>query len=475
MNDPPQTVSADASPWARASGSRQHLDWLWLAVCWVPYALLTRKFYFLCDDAFISFRYASNWAAGHGLRFNPGEHLPVEGYSNFLWVCLATLGELAAFDPRIFMPVDSFLAGTLLLLTVFFTLRRDFGFPLTVVAPASLFLACSPSFAVWSTSGLETAPFALLIFLTCRQLILRRGGPAGLTAGVAGLALALIRAEGIEWALLIGLLALAVQLGRPKQYFKPLGVFFAILLVGYALYFACRFAYYRVPFPNTAYVKVDPSVATLARGWDYVLVMYLTLLAPIIALLGWPLAWPAQRRRTMAPVALLAVAFPAYALVVGGDFMTMGRLLVPAWPFHAILLALLLGVIQAPRTLRRASAWGVGLLVIVLGLLPAGDRHLVPESVRARHHFRLNTDSYRSEYAQWAFMANKSEEVTELGRALKAIAQPRDSIVADVIGALAYYSDLFILFYNLFLMEREMVLIILFMFRHHLNGLIGMK
>jgi hypothetical protein len=38
---------------------------------------------FLCDDAFISFRYARNLLAGHGLVFNRGEF--VEGYTNFLW------------------------------------------------------------------------------------------------------------------------------------------------------------------------------------------------------------------------------------------------------------------------------------------------------------------------------------------------------------------------------------------------------
>ena len=37
----------------------------------------------VCDDAFISFRYAANLAHGRGLVWNPGER--VEGYTNFLW------------------------------------------------------------------------------------------------------------------------------------------------------------------------------------------------------------------------------------------------------------------------------------------------------------------------------------------------------------------------------------------------------
>lgn len=41
---------------------------------------------FYVDDAYISFRYARQWAAGNGLVYNIGER--VEGYSNFLWILL---------------------------------------------------------------------------------------------------------------------------------------------------------------------------------------------------------------------------------------------------------------------------------------------------------------------------------------------------------------------------------------------------
>lgn len=41
------------------------------------------------DDAYISYRFAQNLVAGHGLVFNPGER--VEGYTNPLTVLLAAL------------------------------------------------------------------------------------------------------------------------------------------------------------------------------------------------------------------------------------------------------------------------------------------------------------------------------------------------------------------------------------------------
>ena len=65
---------------------------LWATlVALIAHALFYR---FLCDDAFISFRYAHNLATGQGLVFNPG-FARVEGYTNFLWVI-----ALSAFDAR---------------------------------------------------------------------------------------------------------------------------------------------------------------------------------------------------------------------------------------------------------------------------------------------------------------------------------------------------------------------------------------
>ena len=51
------------------------------------------------DDAYISYRYARNLAAGDGLTFNPGER--VEGYSNLLYVLLLAPAFLIARDSAI--------------------------------------------------------------------------------------------------------------------------------------------------------------------------------------------------------------------------------------------------------------------------------------------------------------------------------------------------------------------------------------
>ena len=49
-----------------------------------------RVHWFTVDDAYISFRYAANLVAGHGLVYNPGE--AIEGYTNFLWTLIVAAG-----------------------------------------------------------------------------------------------------------------------------------------------------------------------------------------------------------------------------------------------------------------------------------------------------------------------------------------------------------------------------------------------
>jgi arabinofuranosyltransferase len=154
---------------------RHHLQVF--ALLWLPYALLVWRFWFVTEDAFISFRYARNLALGHGLRYHLGHAAPVEGYSNFLWLILAACIERLGEDAALWMPILSTLCGTLLLFLLFDWLGRRQGGELLVAGLGTLALGCTPPFALWSSGGLETVPFALLVFLTFERLVLREGGP----------------------------------------------------------------------------------------------------------------------------------------------------------------------------------------------------------------------------------------------------------------------------------------------------------
>ena len=74
--------------------------------------IATRLGFGLVDDAYISLRYAANWAGGRGLVFNPGER--VEGYTNFLWVLIEAAAIRLGADPEAALTVAGFAALAML-------------------------------------------------------------------------------------------------------------------------------------------------------------------------------------------------------------------------------------------------------------------------------------------------------------------------------------------------------------------------
>ncbi|MBU1598783.1 hypothetical protein KKG61_01545 [bacterium] len=74
------------------------------------------------DDAFISFRYAENWANGKGLVYNEGER--VEGYTNFLRTLIIDLFIKVGVSPLWSSLIISLILS---LLTVFFLFKLSYA------------------------------------------------------------------------------------------------------------------------------------------------------------------------------------------------------------------------------------------------------------------------------------------------------------------------------------------------------------
>jgi arabinofuranosyltransferase len=417
---------------------------------WIPHALLVYRFWFLADDAFISFRFARNLALGHGLRYNLGEHLPVEGYSNFLWVIICSVFELFRLDITFWPSLLSAACGTVVLWLVFDTLRRRLEISLPVTCLATLSLGCFPPFAVWCTGGLATMPFALLMFVTFERLVLRRDTPAGLAAGIAGLLLALLRVEGIAWCVVILVLAIISRRLAGQRRLRPFIGFVLIVAIGYGLYYAWRYSYYQMPLANTTYAKAVLDGPRLMRGVSYVVSYVLTLVTPLLILPGSIVALKKRRRAIGLPIAAMAWAFPAYSILVTGDFMAMGRFLVPGLAFNTILLAWMLDDVWKKGRGARVAGAVVTAGLIAIALLPGWNRQLVPRSLLASFHFRFTRAPVQTEYERWEEHINNTKRWTARGKALKSyVAQRRPpgeyaSFVAGAIGVTGYYSDLYI-------------------------------
>ena len=89
---------------------------------------------------------------------------------------------------------------------------------------------------------------------------------------------------------------------------------------------------------------------------------------------------------------------------------------------------------------------------------PAFNLHLVPRSTLERLDFRWKATGFRTEYEVWRVMKENGERWSDLGRALALVAQPGESLIRGVIGAVGYYSRLFI--YDRYgLVTREVALL----------------
>jgi hypothetical protein len=218
-----------------------------------------------------------------------------------------------------------------------------------------------------------------------------------------------------------------------------------IVGIGVATHWAWRYSYYGDLIPNTVHVKGSLSTWTLLRGTDYVVVLFLSFLPLFVSFPASMHLLRREHRELGAPLVLTWWAMVGYAILVGGDFMAMGRLLVPGFPILALMIGLLLMEIRQRMPARRHFVlFALSCTLIVVGLLPTWNLHLIPESVRSAFHFRHNDEEFFSEFEQWKAMTSRSRRWRILGMTLAEYAQSGDSLANIPLGNVGYYSNLYV-------------------------------
>lgn len=81
----------------------------------------------ITDDSFIGFHYAKNFVNGSGLVWNIGEK-PIEGYTNFLWVMLCSVGLLLNLELTTFSQFLGILSSVITLIYVYKIGKNILGF-----------------------------------------------------------------------------------------------------------------------------------------------------------------------------------------------------------------------------------------------------------------------------------------------------------------------------------------------------------
>jgi arabinofuranosyltransferase len=422
---------------------------------------------FVTDDAYISFVFSRNFAEHGQLTFNPGQ--PVEGYTNFLWTFVLGLGMLAGIPPEWSSRVLGTACALGTLYVVFRTMERALGRITPWAALPPILLACSSGFACWTSGGLETQLYTLLVAASLDALVaaattaraLRRLGvllalasmtrPEGpLIAAVLGAAWIVVR--GVPW------LAdrRAVRAGRapalPVAQSPPGGARFAEearavawFLALWGPWFAWRWWYYGWPFPNTYYVKATGPWAAadlphqmIGNGLYYVWIWlrqtHLIYALPIAAV-GLVAARPRTPRFVLTiACALFAAVYLAYTISVGGDFMGLHRFIMPLFVVAAIAVTLgaeWLATRLPPGARRRGTDLAIAAVIAVpfaisqVGLTEASLR---PGNLANDHG--IDTP---------AFLIVYTEDRAAIGRAMAGCFRPDDFSIVGGAGAQPYF------------------------------------
>ena len=284
-----------------ASQSGIRGDWLAMLPGLSAYAVLAFAFSaFVTDDALITLRYARQWAAGHGIRWNVGED-PVEGFTNFSHVALGAAALYAGLPALTVVRAFNVLAS-LGAVAIAYALAQRALDDRRFAGAAALLVGAHSASAYWSVSGLETSSYAALLLLGMWAL---DSGRVWL-AGAALLLAAITRMEGAVAALAIGGAYVGVDLLRNTgSALRRHAPWACAWLLCYGAYFAWRWHYFGHPISNSAYFKTrgDPDAALVLD--------FMKQAAPVLLLM--PLA-PYRKLGALglSCLALVAVYFIGY-------------------------------------------------------------------------------------------------------------------------------------------------------------------
>ena len=252
-----------------------------IVVACVEAVHLVRARTYPAEDAAILMRYAANFAAGHGITFNPGHHA-VDGATDFgLMLMLAALIKAGLSASGAVLVLDV-VAHLVTVVVVYVTAQRVVRASVAVSVVAAGVVALGPGM-FYAQSRYGTQVFACAVAVTWALAIWAERLPSRTTFrwfAIAGLVTGLIRPEGVI-VFVLAAVALALRLDRQRRRMLLRAIFIFFVPAG-AAYFAFHWAYFGYPLPNPFYKKSGGRLHT--EGVREAVRFMVTWVAPVAVL-----------------------------------------------------------------------------------------------------------------------------------------------------------------------------------------------
>lgn len=395
----------------------------------------------LVDDAYISMRYAANWAEGNGIVWQLGDR--VEGYTNFLQVAIFALGLKLGIKGEMLAHGLGLSTGVGIIILTFilaWQLKPNKDIQSWPTGLGALVVAALPAFAIWTLSGLETPLFIFLCLSAILSLHESLKHPEQLylpiLTGIILVGVSMTRPDGVILALILATVISIYIWKSGKKHRKhlvhTLFLIMLVFIVGYGTYFTWRWIYYGQILPNTFYVKVGTELAQVERGLSYSWQMLNTLgiyglviaaglsIFPFEKWLCGKTCQP-QHMITFWSVLIFAFSYTLYLIFIGGD--TFGpRLALIVVVFFAILLDILISRVAAMLKRIQLNMTAVSSVLIFISVVTIW-------------------------FIQPFALTNLKPDITEynwkrLGQWLKENS-PKEAVLAiDAAGTIPYFSNL---------------------------------
>ena len=380
----------------------------------------------ITEDAYISFRYAWHFAEGLGFRWNPGDP-PVEGFTNFMWTMILAGMHILGLDMEITSRILGLIFAVSTLVVVWCMAGRYCSGGRWWKYTGAVFLALSPPFVSWASSGLETTMFTFLVTLGIfLYFIFYETGKYRFLWSVILLSAALTRPEGLLFFII-----LAIHLLITQKFNKNNIITLLPFIVPFILFEIWRIIYFGEFLPNIFYAKTGFTSAMFLRGLKYTLKFFLVTAVPILGILTL-----FRLRKPWGLILTICALYCFYVIAVGGDYMHYFRFFVPIMP----LMALLAG--EGFNRLREKKAvlgYSIGIILTALMIFGAFYPFGIKPSAVIAEPKPLY---YIPAKPMLMFERYQAARLKLLGETFAGVQRPGESMATSAIGIIGYVTEL---------------------------------